>query len=142
MGVQFFSGAAGQFFQIDQILCATRGAFVADQRFPADHVQLDPVKHCGDTRSPNLLEGDTADRGHQVNSVRRYPKLNNLVLGAEVFQGDPQAAKSELLQSGHHMASVLAAWPDKKVDVTGIPGESVPGDRQRSHNDKLNFVRA
>ena len=67
--------------------------------------------------------------------------MNDVAGHLQIGGLNPGAAESEFRECAHNPQSVFGGRTDEEVEVGGVPGNSVEGNGEDSHNKVLNFVR-
>jgi hypothetical protein len=60
---------------------------------------------------------------------------------AQLFGIDSILSEPELADGLQQERRISTTGADKEIDIRGVPGIPVPGNRQRSDDQVLNFVR-
>jgi hypothetical protein len=123
-----------QHVDIPEVLGPTGCKLVPKKRIAPNEGNRAPIYGARSPANPRLFKRDRGNRGYQVNAVRLRSELNNLVEAAEVFRNEVQAKKAELHKGLYQQFSVCPIGPDKKIDVSGESGVTVPGNGKAADN--------
>jgi hypothetical protein len=66
--------------------------------------------------------------------------LQHLIWSNEVAREYPECSEAKPAERVNQALSVVERWPDKYIEITCIPWESVPPDRIGPDNKVINLV--